>query len=122
MKGEIFREVIEVPAKPPEWPAHYVITDEGVYEYTGQYFDKLMTVPDGHPVKGLVKGVNKVIREVRGNGETAAILLDSMDMIVFELSHDIFGTDIESWPVVRFSHVAESASWKEEYNQMDLLE
>lgn len=122
MKGEIFREVIEVSAKPPEWPAYFVITDGGVYEYTGQLFAKRMTVPKGRSVKGFSEGVNKVIREVRGDGESAVILLDSMDMIVFDLIHDPFGPKAESWPVVRFSHAAESASWKEEYEQMNLMD
>lgn len=122
MKGEKFREVIEVPAKPREWPTHYVITDGGVYEYTGQLFAKVKTAPKGVPVKGLADGVNKVIREVRGDGETAVILLESMDIIVFELIQDPFGPEIESWPGVRFSRAAEAASWKDEYEEMDLLE
>ena len=122
MKGEKLRDVIEVEAEPPEWPSYYVLTDAGVYQYTGQFFVKQATAPKGRPVQGLNEGLQKVIREVRGDGESAAILLDSMDVIVFDLEQDPFGSELRSWPVVKFCPAAKAISWKEEYEQMDLLE
>ena len=122
MKGERFRGVIEVASVPPKWPSHYVVTDGGVYEYTWQQFGKRAVAPEGRPVQGLDEAVNMTIREVRGDGESAAILLDDGDMIVFDLVLDPFGHEINSWPTVSFSRGAECATWKDEYDQMDLLE
>ncbi len=122
MKGERFRGVIEVADEPPKWPSHYVVTDRGVYEYTGQKFAKRAAAPEGCAVQGLSEAVNVPIREVRGDGELAVILLESGDIIVFSLELDPFGTEIQSWPAVSFSHEAEAATWKDEYDQMNLLE
>jgi hypothetical protein len=112
MRGERFREVIEVPAEPHDWPSYYVITDQGIYEYTGQVFTARTKAPEGLSVPGLTEGFDKVINEVRGDGETAVLLLDSMDMIVFGLKHDPFGSEFRSWPTVTFSPAASSNAWE----------
>ncbi len=122
MKGERFRGVIEEAVEPPRWPSHFVVTDGGVYEYTGQQFAKRVAAPEGRLVQGLDEAVNIAIREIRGDGESAAILLESGDIIVIGLVLDPFGSEIQSWPTVSFSHGAEAASWKEERDRMDLLE
>lgn len=121
MKGERVRDVIEVPAEPPEWPSYFVVTDAGVYRYTGQTFAKQTTAPGGHSVQGLSEGINKVIHEVRGDGESAVILLDSEDIIFFGLKHDPFGPELQSWPTVRFCSAAAARSWKSEYEEMAVL-
>lgn len=121
MKGEKLRDVIEVRFEPPSWPSYYVVTDSGLYEYMGQTFEKRNTILEGHSVQALSECFNRVIQEVRGDGESAVILLDSMDMIVFDLEHDLFGTEPQSWPTVRFCSAAAGRSWKDEYEEMDLL-
>jgi hypothetical protein len=121
MKGEKLRDVIEVTAEPPGWPTYYVVTDSGLYEYTGQTFEKRNTSPEGHSVEAISECFNRVILEVRGDGESAVILLDSLDMIVFDLAPDPFGPEPQSWPTVRFCSAAAGRSWKDEYDEMNLL-
>ncbi len=122
MKGEKITDVIEVKGKSDEWPTYYVRTSVGVYEYTGQSFVARSGAPEGRSVEGLGEALNKSIREVRGDGESAVILLDSMDLVVFGIRHDPFGSEFQSWPTVRFCSAADSLSWKDEYDQMEMLE
>ena len=122
MKGEKLKDVIEVEAKPPGWPSYYIVTDSDVYEYTGRAFVKRNSIPpQGHSVQALSACLNHAIKEVRGDGESAVILLDSMDLIVFDLMHDLSGPEPQSWPRVRCCSAATGLSWKDEYEEMDLL-
>lgn len=121
MKGEKLRDLIEVITEPSGWPTYYVVTDSGLYEYTGQTFEKRNTFPEGRSVETMHDSFNKVILEVRGDGESAVILLDSMDMIVFDLAHKLLGNDVQTWPTVRLCSAAEGRSWKDEYEEMDIL-
>ena len=121
MKAERLLDVIEVAAQPPDWPSHYVLTEAGVYEYTGEAFARRDTIPKGRSVQTLAEGFKRVVQEARGDGESAVILLDSGDAIVFDLQHDPFGPEVQTWPCVRLCPAAEFRSWKDEYEEMDLL-
>jgi hypothetical protein len=122
VKGEKLTDVIEVKGNSDEWPTYYVRTSVGVYEYTGQSFVARASAPEGRSVDGLSEALNKSICEVRGDGESAVILLDSMDLVVFSIRHDPFGSEVRSWPNVSFCSAADSLPWRDEYNQMGLLE
>ena len=91
MKGEKLRDVIEVRVEPPGWPTYYVVTDSSIHEYTGQTFERRSIRPEGHSVHGISKCLNREIVEVRGDGESAVILMDTMDMIVFDLRRRVGG-------------------------------
>lgn len=122
MKGDTLVGVVEVLGQQEEWPSYYVVTSAGVYVYSGQSFVRQAITPAGRSIQGLKEAFGQVIREVRGDGEAAVILLENMDMIVFSIMHDPFGAEFRSWPTVAFCPAAKSASWKDEYEQMDLLE
>jgi hypothetical protein len=121
MKSETLRDVIKVEAGLPVWPSYYVVTNAGLYEYTGQTFQRRNEIPEGQSVPGLSECFNKVIQEVRGDGESAVILLDSRDVVVFDLQPNPFGSEHESWPTVRCFSAASASSWAHEYEEMDLL-
>jgi hypothetical protein len=120
VRGETLRDVAEAPRGAGEWPVHYVVTDAGAYEYTGQEFVAAVPGEDATavPLGGCGGGV---IRDVRGDGESAVIVLESGDVVVFELQHDMSGPEPQAWPVVRCSPAAEAATWRRELDDMDRL-
>gem|GEM_PF-3815768 len=61
------------------------------------------------------------IVEVLGDGESAVIVLENGNKVIFDLVHDPFGEEIVSSRVVRFLSEEESLSWADELSQMEPL-
>src|SRR5258705_12398651 len=122
MRGERLKDVREL-ASPTagDWPSYFVVTESGTYEYTGQSFIKRTHAIGGKPVQGLSPCRDARIRDVRGDGESAVILLDGMGVIVFDLQHDPFGSEPKSWPQVRCLSAGDANTWKDESERMEPL-
>ena len=101
------------------WPTYYVVTDGGCYEYKGQSFVKTALPASSIAVAIPPEHAGAIIRDIRGDGESAVIRLDSEDMIVLDLRHDPFGSTIESHPEVRFVAKDKAQEWRDEYDAMD---
>lgn len=120
MKNERLIELREL-QRPDAWPTHYVVTDKGPYEYTGQAFVKSPLPTTSLAVGAPEAYLGRIITDIRGDGESAVVQLEGGDLIVFELLHAPFGTTVESHPTLRFVSADEAAEWRDDYDSMDPL-
>jgi len=121
MRKEKLKDIIEIKSKPGQWPYFYVVTDKNIYEFTGQTFVKSDVLPLGQSIPIIKEYVGQMIVEVKGDGESTIISLENGDKVSFELTHDPFGSEIESWPIVRLYTKKEAEQWINEYKEMDTL-
>ncbi len=119
MKGDKFKAVVTVKTRQKGWPDFYVKTDRAIYEYTGQAFLERRSHPKSRDVSAPTSYRDKTIQDVRSDGESAVILLEGGDKVIFDLVHDPFGPTIQTSSAVRFQSYRESRSWQEEFDEMD---
>lgn len=119
MINETIKDVVEVVSS-DEWPSYYVVTDEAIYEYTGQTFLKRNEVPDGKSVEEVSEARAERVAELRGDGETSAIILERGDAIVFDLVFDPFGATVTSSPKVRYCSAEDIQAWVNDLDVMSL--
>ena len=119
MRGEGLRELREVQSD--DWATFYVVTDNHCYEYTGQSFIASPLPATAATLELPSDYAGTTIEDVRGDGESAVLRLDNGGLIVFELGHDPFGGQVESYPRVRFVSRDEAKTWQSEYDDMDSI-
>jgi len=121
VKGERLAAVVESPTNEEGWPDYWVVTNRGFYEYVGQGFLKRDGSPAGCSIAVPPEFQGMEIVEVLGDGESAVIVQENGNKVIFDLVHDPFGEEIVSSRVVRFLSEEESLSWADELSQMEPL-
>ena len=122
MAPQLLIAVGEVPgASPKEWPSQFFRTSTGFYEY---YEDAFRATPPPRNFKDLTPPSFKprLIKEVRGDGEDAVVILEDGSMFRFFLQHLLHVTptpDPISWPMIEYMPHEEAASF--DISDMDPL-
>jgi hypothetical protein len=115
------QSIVKVGAKTETWPTFFVNTDGGCYEYNWEAFVERAAIPKGRVCPLPPSFLNQQITEVRGDGETAVILLESRDAVVIEIGHRLFQNQILSALVVRPQFAADFQKWEQEFLTMTPL-
>lgn len=121
MLGEKLHSLIEVSHGERNWPQQFVVTEKCLYEYLDGRFIVVPSVPPGNEVVLSDEYLGQQIRAVKGDGESAVIILKNGTGVIFDFVHDPFGKEVESWPVIQLMAALELNDWREELEEMDRL-
>jgi hypothetical protein len=119
MKGERLERVVLVVQKGEVWPAYFVLTDAGVYQYAESCFVKHRECPKGNQLDMPLECEGQIIVDARGDGESAVLLLENRCLVVFEYLLDPFGKEVQSWPGVIFETPDRWPSWRQDFDEME---